>query len=128
MGKNNARQTTRNASQDGKSGQGAGKSPGPSPPSANGAADTPTAEAPSTTKEISVLSPDEQRAVDELYEAMKQTYTTLGNTFDDLGKQTVAVASITARVAAAREVDQPFPVIPKYFRDASCLSAARASR
>lgn len=70
--------------------------------SANGPAATTTAVV--SDANAPALSPAEQQAVDDLFTTMKQTLATLGNTFDALGKQTVTVASISPRVAAAREV------------------------
>lgn len=95
--------STKARTQNGQDGQGSGKPPVPSPPlpsSVNGPAGTPTAVRSDTTS----LSPVEQQAVDDLLSTMKQTLSTLGNTFEALGKQTVTVASISPRVAAAREV------------------------
>lgn len=94
--------------QNGKNAQGPGKQPAPSlalaasPSSANGLVVTLTAVA--SDARTPTLSSSEQQAVDDLFSTMKQTLTTLGNTFDALGKQTVTVASISPRVAAAREV------------------------
>ncbi|KAI0715855.1 hypothetical protein C8Q72DRAFT_891686 [Fomitopsis betulina] len=97
--------STKARTQNGQDGQGSGKPPVPSPPlpsSVNGPAGTPTAVRSDTTS----LSPVEQQAVDDLLSTMKQTLSTLGNTFEALGKQTVTVASISPRVAAARELQR----------------------
>ncbi|EPS93895.1 hypothetical protein FOMPIDRAFT_101378 [Fomitopsis schrenkii] len=96
--------------QNGKNAQGPGKQPAPSlalaasPSSANGLVVTLTAVA--SDARTPTLSSSEQQAVDDLFSTMKQTLTTLGNTFDALGKQTVTVASISPRVAAARELQR----------------------
>lgn len=94
MGKNSA------SGNNAKNGQGSRRQPKLPPLSTNDPAATPTA----TASDDTTLSPTEQQAVDDLFSTMKQTLTTLGHTFDALGKQTVTVASISPRVAAAREV------------------------
>ena len=99
--------TTRGSgpAQTGRNGQGTGKQSAPLstlPSTANSPAATPTAV--TSDANAPTLNSAEQQAVDELFATMKQTLATLGNTFDALGKQTVAVASISPRVAAAREV------------------------
>lgn len=56
-----------------------------------------------------IASPD-LIALAELFAAMKRTLTTLGTTFDSLGKQTEKMASLAPVVKAAEQVSQ-FPTI-----------------
>ncbi|KAH9918811.1 uncharacterized protein B0H18DRAFT_1122884 [Fomitopsis serialis] len=79
-------------SQGGQGGQGTGNPPASSPTSPN--ADGQAGQNP------------ELQAVNELLSTMKLTLTTLGSTFDSLGKQTVSVASLCPRIEAAREIHQ----------------------
>ncbi|KAH9917559.1 uncharacterized protein B0H18DRAFT_34540 [Fomitopsis serialis] len=84
-----------NLSQGGQGGQGSGGPPASSPTS------PPNADGQATASQNPELL-----AVNELLSTMKLTLTTLGSTFDSLGKQTVSVASLCPRIEAAREIHE----------------------